>query len=1150
LRKLFSFQFNDEDTQATDLELPTSTMTTRYQPEKAFTDNYTNGNTSSQHLFKTEREKLLAIVEQMRQAANLEVLFETTVAEVRKSLKADRVLIYRFESSTHGVAIAEARGREWTPVQGEKLVAAKFGLEQSSEYLAQNVVKLSLAPNGTQAQPTPYQLQLMQRLQVKSSLALPILIEREVWGLLVVQQCSAPRQWQEVELSLLYQIVTELTVNIQSWEFKRKLSSQTEYTRTVTQVATRVMDKICRSVDINTVFSNTTYELLQLLKVDRVAVYRFNSDWSGEFISESVTPGWMPLVGAGIKTVWEDSHLQQTQGGRYVHNETFAIDNIYQAGHSACHVEILEQFQIKAYAIAPIFFGSKLWGLLAAYQNSGPRHWEEVDITCLSQVSTQLGVALKQAEYLQQVEVNARELEQVAEQERTVARTVDRIRKSLEIDTVCQITTQEVRKLFQADRVVVFRFNPDWSGEFVAESVGSNLTAVIGKQLGTIVSDCGSLNSLKSKSGGERFYRPDPQNGKTRSNLGGFSIDDITSSEFAPEYQAAMDQMDAKAYVTTSIFVEDKLWGLLAVYQSQPRHWKKSEEKLLVQIGTQFEIALQQATTLEQLRRQSQQLAQAAEQERAVAGIIEKVRKSLDLDTIFRATTQEVRKSLQADRVGIYRFNPDWSGVFVAESVTAGWTPLITEKIDSEVSDCNSVRGLGGEKSDRVEDTYLQQTQGGRYQQNRQGFWVDDIYKAGFSPCYIETLERFEARAYVTTPIFAGEKLWGLLAVYQNSGARHWQESEVRLLSQVATQMGIGVQQAENLAQLRAQSQQLTEAAAREKAAKEKLQMRAIQLLTAVKPAFDGNLTVRAPVTEDEMGTIADAYNNTLQSLRQLVVQVKNSAANVTQTSCNSESAISNLANSAQFQFQQLNQTLEQIKEMTNATQAVSANAQQVEIAVLQANQTVSAGDNAMNRTVDGILNIRETVAETGKKIKRLSESSQKISRVVNLIGYFTSQTQLLALNASIEATRAGEYGRGFAVVADEVRSLARQSAAATTEIEKLVQEIQTETIEVAAATETGIQQVVEGTNLVNETRRSLNEIVAATTSISKLVEGITQATMAQTHQSQSVTQTMTDLAVVATKTSVEAVEISTSFKELLEMAAELQASVGQFKVS
>ncbi|NJR49915.1 MAG: hypothetical protein HC780_10465 [Leptolyngbyaceae cyanobacterium CSU_1_3] len=169
---------------------------------------------------------------------------------------------------------------------------------------------------------------------------------------------------------------------------------------------------------------------------------------------------------------------------------------------------------------------------------------------------------------------------------------------------------------------------------------------------------------------------------------------------------------------------------------------------------------------------------------------------------------------------------------------------------------------------------------------------------------------------------------------------------------------------------------------------------------------------------------------------------------------------------------------------------------------------------------------------------------------MVSLIGNFTTQTQLLALNASIEATRAGEYGRGFSVVADEVRSLARQSADATREVEKLVQEIQTETGAVATAMDMGIQQVVGGTNLVNETRQQLNEIVAATAKISQLVQGITQATLAQTQQSQLVTQAMSDVATLANKNTAQSGQLSTSFQELMVTAQQLQTSVGQFKVN
>jgi len=551
--------------------------------------------------------------------------------------------------------------------------------------------------------------------------------------------------------------------------------------------------------------------------------------------------------------------------------------------------------------------------------------------------------------------------------------------------------------------------------------------------------------------------------------------------------------------------------------------------EIMLQVSGPLGIAVQQAESLQQIRASSEKLTRAAAREQAVTRITSRLLRSLDIEAIFKITTQEIRQILQAERVALYKFKPDWSGELVAESVGSGWSRLM---------DTMPV----------IADSNLQETQGGRYRNNGT-LAVNDIYAAGHSLCHIELLEEMEARAYTIVPVFVNQQLWGLLGAYQNSGPRVWEEGEVNLLVQVATQLGIAWQQSKYLEQLQTQAEQLALAAEREKAAKEQLQARAVQLLVAVRPALNGDLTVRAPITEDEMGTIADAYNNTLQSLRKIVMQLQQASKKVAQTSQDSESDLSGLATLAQHQFQSLNRALAQIQAMVNSTAAVATDASQVELAVQRTNHTVREGDAAMNRTVDGILAIRETVAETSKLIKRLSNYSQKISKVVNLISNFTTQTQLLALNASIEATRAGEYGRGFAVVADEVRSLARQSAAATTEITKLVQEIQDAIAEVSTAMETGTHQVVEGTNLVSLTRQNLNAIVEATSEISKLVEGITGATQIQTTQSQSVTQTMTEVATIANKTSLDSIQLSATFKELLKMAQDLQASVGQFKV-
>nr|MDJ0732628.1 methyl-accepting chemotaxis protein [Nostocaceae cyanobacterium] len=384
---------------------------------------------------------------------------------------------------------------------------------------------------------------------------------------------------------------------------------------------------------------------------------------------------------------------------------------------------------------------------------------------------------------------------------------------------------------------------------------------------------------------------------------------------------------------------------------------------------------------------------------------------------------------------------------------------------------------------------------------------------------------------------------------HQCDAPREWQEEEIELVKRIAYQLGVSVQQAEYLQQLQEQSTQLATAAAQDKSAREELQKGAIQLLKAVRPALDGDLTVRAPITEDELGTIADSYNNTIQALRQIVVQVQTAAQKVVEISTNSNTALTGLKNLAENQSQEVTEALGEIQQMADSTKAVASNAELVQVAVKEANQTVESGDAAMNMTVEAIQGIRETVAQTSKKIKRLSESSQKISKVVNLISSFATQTNVLALNAAIEATRAGEYGKGFAVVADEVRSLSRQSSAATIEIEKLVQEIQTETGEVAVAMETGIEQVVEGTNLVNETRQNLNAIVAATGKISEFLLRITDATQTQIQRSTSVTTSMKDVAEISHNTVVESQQIAAVFQQLSATAQELLITVSKFKV-
>ncbi|MGM3307387.1 PAS domain S-box protein [Anabaena sp. WFMT] len=220
-------------------------------------------------------------------------------------------------------------------------------------------------------------------------------------------------------------------------------------------------------------------------------------------------------------------------------------------------------------------------------------------------------------------------------------------------------------------------------------------------------------------------------------------------------------------------------------------------------------------------------LQKSAEREKALAIAIRRMRQTLDIKTIFAATTSELRQVIHCDRVVVYGFNSDWSGEFVAESVGMGWISLWEEQNNNPqlqknllsnerciVRDFNSKNENDDANKNSIlgKDTYLQQTQGGLYSQGTSYRIVEDIYQAGFDDCYIQLLEQFQARAYIIVPIFSSNKLWGLLAIYQNSAPRQWQEAEVNIVVQIGNQLGVALQQAELLERTQKQSIALQQA--------------------------------------------------------------------------------------------------------------------------------------------------------------------------------------------------------------------------------------------------------------------------------------------------------------------------------------------------
>ena len=409
-----------------------------------------------------QQKALSGVITQIRQTLDLQTIFQTTATQVRHLLEADRVAVIKFdlENAWKGEFVSEDVASGWDSVIAKKVQDDTFGEQFAISYQQGRIQALA---DIYTAGLSDCHVELLAQFQVRANLVVPLLQENVLWGLLCVHQCGETRNWKESEIEFIRLIAEHFTVAIQQAEYFRRLElKRIKLTQAAQRdkVIAQIVDKIRTPFDIETIFQTTTQDIRELIQAERVAIFRFNSDWSGNFVAESFASGWTPLV--GVQPVINDTYLQETQGGRYVRGETFAINDIYQAGLSDCHVALVEQFEAKAFATAPILHGDRLWGVIAAYQNSSPRIWEQYEVDMLAQIGTQIGVALRHQELLSKARNQAK-------QQKALTGVITRIRESLDLDTIFQTTVTEVQQMLKADRVAVFQINAqkDWEGEFV-----------------------------------------------------------------------------------------------------------------------------------------------------------------------------------------------------------------------------------------------------------------------------------------------------------------------------------------------------------------------------------------------------------------------------------------------------------------------------------------------------------------------------------------------------------------------------------------------------------------------------------------------------------------------------------------------------------
>jgi len=357
--------------------------------------------------------------------------------------------------------------------------------------------------------------------------------------------------------------------------------------------------------------------------------------------------------------------------------------------------------------------------------------------------------------------------------------------------------------------------------------------------------------------------------------------------------------------------------------------------------------------------------------------------------------------------------------------------------------------------------------------------------------------------------------------------------------------VGLGLLGATGWQMLREVTVQLAEQAAQN----ERNQSAILQLLDELADLAEGDLTVRASVTENFTGAIADSINFAIDQMRELVTKINDLSGQVVGAATATQATASGLANAAESQAREISAASQAINEMATSIDQVSANAVESAAVAERAVGIAGNGSQVVHDTINGMNSIRGQIQETAKRIKRLGESSQEIGDIVSLINDIADQTNILSLNAAIQASMAGDAGRGFAVVADEVQRLAERSSAATKQIAALVKAIQTDTHEAVTSMEQTTAEVVGGAKRAQDAGVALEEIENVSHTLADLIQNISNAARKQAASAGHVSNTMSVIQAITVKTAQSTDQTARSIGNLAAMANAMKESVEGFKL-
>ncbi|MEZ2227740.1 MAG: PAS domain S-box protein [Microcoleus sp.] len=672
--------------------------------------------------WQQQQQQLLAKTAlSIRDSLKLEDILNTTVREVRNILLCDRVIIFKFSAEWGGTVLVESVADDCMAILPLQIYDPCIGKDYVEPFKKGLITaKSDIYNSGI----SPCHIEFLESLQVRANLVVPITKGDELWGLLVVHHCTAPREWQASEIELLRQLSAQVSIAIQQADLFEQLQAELRE-RQLAQIALQQLN-----AELEQRVIERTAELTEVN--DRLLVTLLEKEHAYQRLEEQAQ--LLDLAHDSIIT-WDLNSVITfwNQGAEFMYGWTKA-----EAFGQESHTFFKTQFPQPLAEIEAQLLEQGYWEGEVIHFTKDDRA-----ITVSSRWVAQKDDAGRPIKILEiNNDISDRKRLEDERKNAEIALRESEEQRRLALD----LTETGFWDMHISNNTIV------WNDNFC-------------KLMGLVAGD---------REASYQLWR-----------------DHVHPEDVSWVEQKFLESLTNRTYYEAEYRV---------LHPDGSVHWILGRGQAVYNEFGQPLRSLGVLLDISDRKQAEANLLQKSKQEHLLWSITQAIRQSLDFHAILNTAVAEVRQTLQTDRAAIYRFYPDWIGDFVVESVGEDWVKLVES-------------GVGKIWA----DTYLQETQGGRFR-NKESFVINDIYRAGLQPCHIELLEQFQAKAYAIAPIFSGETLWGLLAIYENATPRDWQSWEVELLEQIASQLSIAIQQSELYEQLQIelQERQLAEATIRE----------------------------------------------------------------------------------------------------------------------------------------------------------------------------------------------------------------------------------------------------------------------------------------------------------------------------------------------